>query len=106
MWNLIAIDVEILQDMAEFLPLSQEICNWMMSALCYIFNLNFFAFNKAELWIAVPKAATISSHYQTKADLAAAHGSWAPFPDLQLCCQAERLWSVEAWKENDLAWDV
>lgn len=34
MWNLITIDVEILQNMAEFLPLSQEICNWMMSALC------------------------------------------------------------------------
>lgn len=34
MWNLITIDVEILQNMAEFLPLSQEIRNWMMSASC------------------------------------------------------------------------
>lgn len=32
--DVIAIDVENLQNMAQFLPLSQEIFSWMMSTSC------------------------------------------------------------------------
>lgn len=41
------------------------------------YSTYFFWFNKAELWAAAPEAATIANHYQTNADLALAHTSWA-----------------------------
>lgn len=52
------------------------------------------------------EAATISSHYQTDADLELVHVSWAPTFGSAALLSGWNVLVCEAWKVDDLAWDV